>query len=947
MSNLSLIDATTDTQTLIDLLRLNSPLTADLSADSRAVQVGDVFVACAGVAGDGRRYVADAVSRGAAVVLIDVQDEDERLRFVPNVAPQSAVMLGVVGLKQRLGELADAWYGRPSTQLHVVAITGTNGKTSCVSWLAQALNALGLKAGTIGTLGVSFPDGHIESGQLTTPDVISVHRALARLRAAGAEYVAIEASSIGIEQGRLDGVRLAVAAFTNLSHDHLDYHGDMKSYEAAKRALFDWPDLTRAVINIEDEVGQRFAHSLRFKTLTYSTKLSQSAEVQASTVQLYPACVRFTLHVKTHTESIEVKVVGQHNISNLLCVAGVLSELGVGSKRIVQALASLSSVDGRLQYVEPAVADDSLPTVVVDYAHTPDALQRVLTSLLPLAHARGGKLWCVFGCGGDRDAAKRPLMGRIAAEAADYIVLTNDNPRNESAQLIIEQIRSGIPVTSSNVAVEAERPQAILTTIFKAESKDLVLLAGKGHETYQEIGNVRHPFDDRQWARAGLLLRQAPSIQTDSRKLIAGEVFLALRGEQFDGHEYVQQVAQAGASAAVVAEPVDAVNIPQIALGDTRAALLQIGKAWRSQFNIPMIAVTGSNGKTTTKEMISSVLAAWLGADHRLATQGNLNNDLGVPLTLLRLRPEHRAAVIELGMNHPGEISIIAGVTEPTVALVNNAQREHQEFMTTIEAVAIENGQVFLSLPKDGIAVFPATDEYSTLWGTLAGERRQVSFGLQPNATVYATDLETDAFGSVCHLHTPAGDSRLTLAVPGIHNVRNALAAAACCLAAGAPLSAVVQGLAAFNAVKGRMQPHRLDSDRILIDDTYNANPDSVRAAIDVLAGMKSPTLLVLGDMGEVGDNGPAMHQEVGAYARQQGINHLITLGEATQESARAFGADAMVCDSVEAAVDAIQSLKPLSLVIKGSRFMRMERIVSRCLDLTGAAHGDRVQHAV
>jgi len=455
--------------------------------------------------------------------------------------------------------------------------------------------------------------------------------------------------------------------------------------------------------------------------------------------------------------------------------------------------------------------------------------------------------------------------------------------------------------------------------VLNAEPEDIVLLAGKGHEAYQETKGLRTFFDDGHWAQAGLVLRQECSVQTDSRKLEAGAVFLALRGENFDGHDYLEQVAAAGAVAAFVDQPVAGVALPQIALGDTRAALLTLGHAWRKQFAVPIIAVTGSNGKTTTKEMIASVLAAWVGEANRLATTGNLNNELGVPLTLLRLRAQHQVAVIELGMNHPGEI----------------------------EAVALENAAVFDALMPGGTKVYPADDTFASLWADLAGQHASSTFGLIAPARIWASDIESDVLGSSFVLHTPLGQGEVVLPVPGIHNVRNALAATACALASGAPLAAVIEGLQGFRAANGRMQPHRLSNGRVLIDDTYNANPDSVRAAIDVLASLPSPRVLVLGDMGEVGNNGPAMHTEVGEYARSRGIDVLLTLGQATRDSVQAFGPGAHHCESPEQVCEMLGNMAVASLLVKGSRFMRMERVVRGYEEKYGTTPEGLVKHAV
>ncbi len=943
MTRAVLIDHAVSTENLISLLRRKAECGADLHLDSRLIQPGDVFVACPGISGDGRDYVGQAIEQGAAAVLMHV-DRAESWVDVDLRVPA----IGVIGLHARLGELADLWYQSPSASLKVVAITGTNGKTSCAHWLADALSSLGKKTGVIGTLGVRFPDGKIQAGTLTTPDVLSVHRVLAALLRADAQVVAIEASSIGLTQGRLNGVRIQVAAFTNLSRDHLDYHASMAEYEAAKGALFAWPGLQSRHINVDDEAGVRIGGAMAQPFVGFS--VSQSAgvvDLVAQNLVMDASGVCFSLVNGSKLAELNSRLFGLHNVSNLLCVASVLLSLGYELKKIASVLALLEPVDGRLQKVVAVQSDRALPTVIVDYAHTPDALERALEALRPLAKQKHGKLWCVFGCGGHRDAGKRPLMGAIALRLADQVVVTSDNPRDETPEAIIAQIVDGLPQDVTHIAMESDRAQAILLTVLRAQPNDVVLIAGKGHETYQEINGIRAPFDDRQWSKLAMLLRGGLNLQSDSRKITPGAVFLALAGETFDGHDYLAQVLAAGAVAAIVDQVNPAIELPQIGVGDTRQALLQIGKAWRRQFDIPVIAVTGSNGKTTTKEMIASILAAWLGESQRLATAGNLNNELGVPFTLLRLSAEHRAAVIELGMNHPGEIAVLADTAAPTVALVNNAQREHQEFMVSVEAVAAENGQVLLNLPDGGVGVYPANDTYTSLWDGMSGEHVQLRFGLTQQAQIWPSNITSDALGTSFLMHTPVGEQPVELSVPGVHNLSNALAAAACGIAAGAPLEAVAKGLSDFHAVAGRMQPHRLADGVVMIDDTYNANPDSVRAAIDVLASLTGPRVLVLGDMGEVGDNGPAMHYEVGEYARHKGIETLLTLGQATQESARAFGAGAVVCESTDRVRDELTKLAAKSVLIKGSRFMRMERIAREYLERFSAVPGDLVNHAV
>jgi UDP-N-acetylmuramoyl-tripeptide--D-alanyl-D-alanine ligase len=421
-------------------------------------------------------------------------------------------------------------------------------------------------------------------------------------------------------------------------------------------------------------------------------------------------------------------------------------------------------------------------------------------------------------------------------------------------------------------------------------------------------------------------------VHTDTRTLQPGDLFVALKGERFDAGEFLAEARAKGAVAAIAHGGLAQAGLCGLEVPDTLLALGQLAAGWRAQFKLPLIAVTGSNGKTTLTQMIAAILNAWK-PGQSLATSGNLNNAIGLPLTLLRLRADHAVGVVELGMNHPGEIAYLAGIACPTVAAVNNAQREHQEFMATVEAVARENGSVLQALPANGVAVFPAGEAYTPVWAELTGQRAALSFSsdADADADVQGSGIWQDGAWQVS-AHTPAGSVQFPLHIAGRHNVRNALAAVACALAAGAPLAAIAAGLAAFQPVKGRSRAFTLSHQNrqlTVVDDTYNANPDSVRAAIDVLAELPGPRLLVLGDMGEVGDQGPQFHAEVGAYARDRGIDALYALGEMTPDTCQAFGAGRHFTQ-VEALIAQVQAeLGQLSSVlVKGSRFMKMERVI-------------------
>jgi UDP-N-acetylmuramoyl-tripeptide--D-alanyl-D-alanine ligase len=435
----------------------------------------------------------------------------------------------------------------------------------------------------------------------------------------------------------------------------------------------------------------------------------------------------------------------------------------------------------------------------------------------------------------------------------------------------------------------------------------------------------------------GLASTRVDRVHTDTRTLADGDLFVALKGERFDAGDFLAQARQSGAVAAVAHGGLEDAGLPGLLVPDTLAALGALAHAWRRRWRLPVVAVTGSNGKTTVTQMIGRMFQAAAG-DAALVTAGNFNNAIGVPLTLLRLRAHHTLAVVELGMNHPGEIACLAHMTAPTVALVNNAQREHQEFMGTVDAVARENGTVLTALANAGVAVFPAADAYTPIWSGLVSPHCTVTtFALHDAvADVRCVSALWVAGAWQVQAHTPMGPVSYTLAVAGWHNVLNSLAALACALAAGVTVQTAVAGLSAFSAVKGRSRSLQLQlGSRCLdlVDDTYNANPDSVRAAIDVLLSLPAPRLLVLGDMGEVGDQGPAFHREMGDYAAACGIDHVLTLGSLARHTAVATPCGEHQPD-MASLIRQVQARAPLmgSVLIKGSRFMRMEQVVDALL---------------
>jgi UDP-N-acetylmuramoyl-L-alanyl-D-glutamate--2,6-diaminopimelate ligase len=484
-----------------------------LVSDSRRVRRGDVFLAYPGEAADGRRFIASAVENGAAAVVYDGRDfEFDETLAVPHLAVEE--------LKKNAGPIAHAYYGAPDAAMFTVGVTGTNGKTSCALWTARALAHLNETAAVIGTLGVGLVRGRAEpefdATGYTTPDAVLLATELARLRDAGATALAIEVSSIGLVEQRTAGMHFDVAVFTNLTRDHLDYHGDMDAYEAAKRQLFDWPGLGTAVVNLDDAAGVRIVQHLRgarpeVKVIGYTLRTADEQPapdgvdvLRALSLRSRPNGSEFQLESPFGSAAARTRMVGHFNASNALAVLGALLAKGVALRAALDAIETLVPAPGRMQQV----GGQDAPMVVIDYAHTPDALEKTLEALRQVAQERGGALWCVFGCGGDRDPGKRPQMGRIA-QMAEHVLVTSDNPRSEEPRAIIDQIVAGMDPhhpTSTTQAIE-DRAAAILSAVKHAAKADVILLAGKGHEPYQEIKGRKIPFSDADHAALALTAR--------------------------------------------------------------------------------------------------------------------------------------------------------------------------------------------------------------------------------------------------------------------------------------------------------------------------------------------------------------------------------------------------------------------------------------------------------
>ncbi len=940
----------------VDLLKRLAPEAKRLVLDSRPVGAGDVFIAVPGLHVDGRQFLEQAAQKATAVVYED--DGIRRTYAVPAIA--------LPELSKYLGNFAAEFYRHPTQDLFGVGITGTNGKTTTSHWVSQLLTALEEPCAAIGTIGCTMAGKPFPSAPLTTPDAASLQGLFRDLAKAGAKAFAVEASSIGLEQGRLQGTHFDVAVFTNLSRDHLDYHHDMQAYEEAKGILFDWPQLRSSVINIDDEAGLRLAERCVcrgvkcFVTTTCGTlPLPGTHCIAAENIRAMQDGMEFDLVYEGNRHHLAVHLFGEFNISNLLGVIGVALAKGYTIETIMPLLPHLVPPAGRMQLVK----HNGTALGVVDYSHTPDAVEKALLALRPIVRARRGKLWVIVGAGGDRDSGKRPIMASIAQQMADFVVLTSDNPRTENPSDILAQMVAGMKEGGHPYVVIEDRREAIQKAVNTAAPEDIILVAGKGHELYQDIQGVKHPFSDKvevhnaQWIkvmppdslmRVKYLANLLPgskflgsdvpfsSVSTDTRSVTNGTLFFALKGDRFDGHDFVMQAMHAGAVALVVDHEVNC-PLPQIVVNNVKLALGASAGYWRSKQALNMVAVAGSNGKTTTTQMIASILRAHYG-DHSLSTQGNLNNDIGVPLMLWRLREKHEAAVIETGMNHVGEMRYLAGLVQPKVAIVTNAQREHQEFMQTVQATARENGEIFRHMMPASTAVIPFDDECKNIWLEMAQNSQIVTFGLPNEADVTGTMTPTNT-GMDVKIKTPIGDFKAHLKVRGEHNFKNALGATAVALSLSLSTDVIAKGLEAFEPIKGRGAV--ITTDRYtVIDDAYNANPDSMKASIDILASMPAPRLLVAADMLELGDKSREYHEEIAAYAVQKGIDGFIATGSAMKfayEKFRELKPDAEVIWEGERKefLNKLLEIKDRyrSISVKGSNSMRLDLAVKALVE--------------
>ncbi|MCP4022724.1 MAG: UDP-N-acetylmuramoyl-L-alanyl-D-glutamate--2,6-diaminopimelate ligase [Desulfobacteraceae bacterium] len=952
-----------------------------IASRAQDITPGGLFIAVQGFTADGHDYMKQALEKGAAAII--AQKNPDNLENVILVKNSRKATAGI----------ADRFFGQPSADMNLVGITGTNGKTTITYILESIFNACGFETGVIGTVNIRYK-GQTFNNPVTTPDAIDLQKTLREMKKAGVTHVIMEASSHGIDLHRIDHCQFNAKVFTNLSQDHLDYHADMAEYFACKKRFFtEFPlngngeTLAPSVINIDDPKGKEILADLCCDTFSVSTRTSAQICSQNVTDDINGLSGEILFNGTKFSFCSELT--GQFNLENILCAVGAAKVLGIEKDKIQKGIEDCKVVPGRLEKIDNHLERH----IFVDYAHTPGALESILATLKQRAPKR---MITVFGCGGDRDTSKRPLMGEVAVKYSDISIVTSDNPRTENPDAIIKEIIKGIdplscprldinntlsPDLKSGHLLQPNRKKALHLAVRISKPGDIIVAAGKGHETYQITNQGTIHLDDREELSSAIkemeikfspipwkikdfeaALGRPPvlstitedltfaSVSTDSRMINTNELFVALKGENFDAHDFIPDLLEKGIKGFVVEKnyfealgsnankKIKGKDLLVFETDNTLMALGQLARFQKRRSGVKLLAITGSNGKTSTRKITQEIFKTRF---HTLATQGNFNNEIGMPLTLLKLSRAHEWAIIEMGMNHPGEISRLSDIAEPDIALITNTAGAHLEGLGTVNNVAKAKSEIFESIGANGTAIINADDGRRDIMEACARANKDINkillFGLGRDATVKGSDVTLNNGGTQFMVNYNGQAHPFTINSPAPFMVNNSLAACAAALTAGISPDEIRQGLLAFSPVAGRMNILSLTRDVHLIDDTYNANPSSMTGALNTLALLSKDrqSIAILGDMLELGDDTDALHSKIGKTAEKLGISRLFLFGSQTKHTRKGALAQGMVKDKIfhgkkqaiaKRVVDIME--KDAWILVKGSRGMRMETII-------------------
>ncbi len=936
-----------------------------VASDSRKIRAGYVFVAVPGSVSDGMNFVQSAVKNGAVAVVGEAPK--------PTDLPSNIIYMRVPSARRILALIAAAIHSRqPET---IVAVTGTAGKTSVADFVRQIYIFLGKEAGSVGTIGIITSKG-AAYGSLTTPDPVGLHETLNRLSGAGITHMAMEASSHGLDQCRLDGVRLSAAAFTNLGRDHLDYHTTMDEYLAAKLRLFDtlMKPGQPVVINADGDRSADVITAAFTRGLKIFSVGEEGLDLKILSIERENFAQILNVEYLDETYRITLPLVGEFQAGNALVAAGLAIVTGCDAKQVFKALEHIKGVKGRLEHV----GNVGNAPVFIDYAHKPEALSHALQAVKPFTK---GKLVLVFGCGGDRDTGKREIMGRIAAKEADLVIITDDNPRNEDPA----SIRAAILKASPGAIEIGDRAEAIAYAVNQLKTGDCLIIAGKGHETGQIIGSEILPFSDQDIAFAAIgkafrhakpkpvakpvmaenslwtpdaivkatgathtgdKLQPVNGVSIDTRTLQKGDLYIAIKGDSLDGHDYVEKAFENGAAGAVILKnhkskfKNTASKNAVFTVPDTLKAMEQLGVAARERTKAQIIAVTGSVGKTSTKEALLHILSR---QGHTHASIASYNNHWGVPLTLARMPQTTEFGIFEIGMSAAGEITPLSNFVRPHVALITTVEAVHLAQFKNIEGIADAKSEIFAGLEKGGISILPRDNpHYERLHkhASKAKSVRIISFGEHEKADVRLLKFSMQANGSTIEAKVNGTDVTYKIGAPGRHMIINSLGILASVQALGGDLALASLALADFKPAVGRGTQINLSIKNgcfTLLDESYNANPASMKAAFDVLGqietGKRGRRIAIIGDMLELGKDAADLHEALKKPLTESAIDLVLACGplskhlfDALPPSMRCFYAE----NSEMLEAGALKIIRAGDVVmVKGSNGSKMGRIVT------------------
>ncbi len=924
-----------------------------ITDNTNEVKEGYIFVCVKGTRFDGHDFAEEMLEKGALCVVTEYDIGVENQIIVENS-------------REFYGHLCAIWFNHPERRMKLIGVTGTNGKTTLATMIKEILADKGHKVGFIGTTGalINGKPAETDGSTPTTPRVYELYKLFYEMAKNGCDCVVMEVSSFALDQNRIGPAMFRIGIFTNLTQDHLDYHGNMESYYEAKKKLFT-DHCETAVINIDDRYGLRLYEELEGSGVERisCTMCGQPADISGNSVKFDGGVTKFWVTAANKNYPFSLHMIGAYNVLNAVEAIAACLKLNLGVNAISSALNVFKGVKGRCEFI-PTGRDFM---VICDYAHSPDALENMLPNIKENCK---GRLICLFGCGGDRDKTKRPLMAKAAEKYADILIVTSDNPRNEDPDAIIDDIIGGLSLMKPYIRI-TDRKAAIRRAITLAEKNDIIVLAGKGHEDYQILKDDVHiHFDEREIVkeimRGYTRKRYDPSVQeyvtinelmditggkpysirnfdrriamsslfSDTRNIIQGGVFVAIKGERFDGHDFAAQAVEKGAVCAITERTL--VDVPSIVVKSTRKALLDLSRYFRMKFDPVVVGVTGSVGKTTTKEMIALALSC----QHSVyKTEGNHNNEIGLPFTVFKLNHSCSAAVFEMGMSDFGEIERLSRASHPNICVITNIGYSHIENLGSQEGILEAKLEILKGAERKAPLIINGDDSMlAPLKEDYEGYRDVITYGIDSENVDYrATEIVTNPDRMYFNIrYNDEIICDVTLFCLGKHNIYNALAAVCTAICAGCDPVAAAEMLSGFQPDSLRQHIQKR-GEQTLIVDCYNASPTSMKAAIDVLCEMKPQgegrRVAVLGDMLELGEKSAELHEQVGEYVAQKGVDLLVCYGENAKNIAKRADELGMHAGSSEDKRMVLNFLKyklrPNDIVLfKASRGMHMEELI-------------------